>query len=69
MLLKGVRTQVSWEYINGYHEVRRNEAFEWWKLPPGERSFTATSYEGAPPPLPRHAPRKQCNSKGRSMGM
>jgi hypothetical protein len=38
---------VSWEYINGVHEVRRNDAFEWWQLPPGERSFTATAYQGA----------------------
>jgi hypothetical protein len=54
---------VSWEYINGTFEVRRNEAFEWWKLPPGERSFTATSYEGVPP-----APYERREVDGNSMG-
>lgn len=49
---------MSWEYINGTHEVRRNEAFEWWQLPPGERSFTATCYEGGLPHLPVRAPRE-----------
>jgi len=40
--------EVSWEYVNAPHSTPYDAlAFEWWKLPPGERSFTATTYEGA----------------------
>eukprot|EP00976_Prorocentrum_cordatum_P073452 1181102-Prorocentrum_minimum.AAC.2 len=38
---------VSWEYINAPFAMPHDplKACEWWKLPPGERSFTATAYE------------------------
>jgi hypothetical protein len=40
--------EVRWEYVNAPHSTPYDAlAFEWWKLPPGERSFTATTYEGA----------------------
>ena len=38
--------EVSWEYCNGAHLVQQPDQYEWWKLPPGERSFTAKQYEG-----------------------
>mmetsp|Transcript_30142 Transcript_30142/g.57887 ORF Transcript_30142/g.57887 Transcript_30142/m.57887 type:complete len:303 (-) Transcript_30142:159-1067(-) len=39
--------EISWEYINGAILALPPDQYEWWTLPPGERSFTAKTYEGA----------------------